>query len=546
MTRHILACLVLAGLLLTGGCGTSGGAPTGAAGLSTADTRVAPLLQLPVPATLRGVSYTEASLTHSGSEFDTAQLPRNNVTVSGSAAAFAPNWTPGTSNAATGMAYAGYVFGADGYDRETTIRFTWTTEGAPGDLFIGLGNFVRNRWDFYQAAATNGVTVTSQQFNDAIEPGTGRFMVMVITMGTQPWELASIRLGNLTAPDITAIGPPNGAEGAQVTFNLLASGGPIDTFDWNFGGAGTPNTSTQMSPQITLGTPGTYPVSVTATNAAGSDTFNFNFVVDAPPAAPDIVSFGPLTGATGTDVVFSADNQGGAATSWDWDFGGAGTPATSTLPTPTVTLGAVGTYTVSVTATNATGSDTFSADFNVTMGNPPPLIQTVEFSSGGLMGAPGQAVTLQATILGTPPFSYDWQFGTAATPPTSTLDTPAETLSNTPGTYPCSLTVMNADGSDTFNFDIVVAGGGTPPDITLVTPDSGSQGQVVTFVPTFTGDQPITWDWDFGGGATPNNPGDIEQPVETLGAPFPSYIVTVTATNAAGSDQYQFMLSVFP
>ena len=52
------------------------------------------------------------------------------------------------------------------------------------------------------------------------------------------------------------------------------------------------------------------------------------------------------------------DLSAGTPTSWSWAFTG-GTPATSTTQNPVgVQYNAAGTYTVSLTATNAAGSDT--------------------------------------------------------------------------------------------------------------------------------------------------------------------------------------------
>ena len=50
------------------------------------------------------------------------------------------------------------------------------------------------------------------------------------------------------------------------------------------------------------------------------------------------------------------DLSTGGITGWSWTFDG-GTPATSTLQNPTVTYNTLGTYNVSLTASNSAGSD---------------------------------------------------------------------------------------------------------------------------------------------------------------------------------------------
>lgn len=62
------------------------------------------------------------------------------------------------------------------------------------------------------------------------------------------------------------------------------------------------------------------------------------------------------TACIGSSIQFT-DQSGFSPTSWSWTFTG-GTPATSTAQNPTVVYNTAGTYTVSLTATNANGSNT--------------------------------------------------------------------------------------------------------------------------------------------------------------------------------------------
>jgi len=67
----------------------------------------------------------------------------------------------------------------------------------------------------------------------------------------------------------------------------------------------------------------------------------------------------------GEVVRFTDNSDGGAATSWSWTFQG-GNPGTSTQQNPTATWAAAGTYAVSLTATNASGSTTQTLSVTVT------------------------------------------------------------------------------------------------------------------------------------------------------------------------------------
>ena len=262
-------------------------------------------------------------------------------------------------------------------------------------------------------------------------------------------------------------------EGESIQFTDQSTKTPT-SWAWSFPG-GTPSSSTVQNPNITYNTPGTYAVTLTATNAGGNNVLtknayitvtpkitkfnmsnktvtecsgtlydsggntanyknseNFTFVIN--PANADKVTMNfaswsvensydflkiyngtsasaPLLGSySGTSpgtvvansgamtLVFTSDysenrtgweatwncskntnppvaaftasstniNKGGTVTftdtssnkptAWAWSFEG-GTPATSTAQNPTVTYNAVGTYKVTLTATNSFGSD---------------------------------------------------------------------------------------------------------------------------------------------------------------------------------------------
>jgi len=80
-------------------------------------------------------------------------------------------------------------------------------------------------------------------------------------------------------PDITDAQPQSGVEGAEVTFGATVTGTEPFTYAWDFGGGATPNTSTEASPTVTLGSAGTYDASLTVTNDYGEDSFPFTLVV---------------------------------------------------------------------------------------------------------------------------------------------------------------------------------------------------------------------------------------------------------------------------
>lgn len=76
----------------------------------------------------------------------------------------------------------------------------------------------------------------------------------------------------------------------------------------------------------------------------------------APPTDPPVAEFSadPLSGSAGVTLISFTDESTNNPTSWLWDFGDGNT---STLQNPTHTYAVANKYTVTLTATNAAGSD---------------------------------------------------------------------------------------------------------------------------------------------------------------------------------------------
>jgi PKD repeat protein len=82
------------------------------------------------------------------------------------------------------------------------------------------------------------------------------------------------------------------------------------------------------------------------------------------------------------------------------------------------------------------------------------------------------------------------------------------------------------------------------PQVSAVSPQTGFTGQEVTLSADVMGAEPLTYAWDFGGGAVPNSSPDIA-PVVVLGAEG-SYSAALTLTNVYGETTYDFTLNVTP
>ncbi len=243
----------------------------------------------------------------------------------------------------------------------------------------------------------------------------------------------------------------------------------------------------------------------------------------APAPAPRFeadVRTGPAPLAVGfTDLSAVA---GSVPTSWSWDFGDG---SSSSLQHPTHTYPAQGTYTVTLTVGNASGSNTrVSADFIVVE----PALPVADFALDVTAGPAPLAVAFTDLSSGTIT-SWSWDFGDGTT---SSLQHPAHTYSGA-GFYTPTLTVTNPGGSNTIALPTPIDVGVALPVADFArAPDFGNAPLLVVFSDLSTGD--ITaWSWDFGDGATSS----LQDPDHTF-APG-TYLPTLTVTNPSGSDTYQ-------
>lgn len=150
------------------------------------------------------------------------------------------------------------------------------------------------------------------------------------------------------------------------------------------------------------------------------------------------------------------DLSTGAPTSWSWSFTG-GTPATSTVQNPTgIQYNTAGIYTVSLTASNGTGSDTETKVNYITVGDPPPV---ANFTANVTNIPVGGSVNFTDLTAGNPT-SWSWTFN-GGTPASSTVQNPSGIVYNTAGVYTVSLTATNIGGSDTeTKVNYIVVGSG--------------------------------------------------------------------------------------
>ncbi len=202
------------------------------------------------------------------------------------------------------------------------------------------------------------------------QPGNSNSQNFFITpASTTTYTLTVTDANGCTATDmvvitVTPCSVPVAALGANdnsicesdcINFTDMTTGTPTG-WQWTFPG-GTPATSTQQNPTICYNTPGTYDVTLIATNAFGSDTVVMTNYVSV--GAQPVVDAGPyVTIAIGNSTQLNAT---GGTGNWSWSppTGLSNPSIQNPVASPTVTT----TYTVSFTdAFGCTSTDTVTVD----------------------------------------------------------------------------------------------------------------------------------------------------------------------------------------
>jgi PKD repeat protein len=293
--------------------------------------------------------------------------------------------------------------------------------------------------------------------------------------------------------------------------------GGITSWAWEFGdGVG----SYENNPVHTYQNTGSYTVRLTVSGPGGSDTVIREGYIQFESPAPVANFTGvPRSGRSPLLVQFTGTSTGNI-TERLWEFGDG---TTSTQRNPSHTYQNVGSYTVSLTVTGPSGSNTKTmvgyiqvtpsapvANFTaIPRSGSSPLIVQFNDASGGDLN------------------SWLWDFGDGTT---SKEQNPSHTYQNI-GSYTVSLTVMGPGGSNTKTVEDYIQVTPPPPVANFTAaPRSGRSPLIVQFTGTSTGNITSRL-WSFGDGTTSaeRNPAHTYQNVG-------SYTVSLTVTGPGGSN----------
>lgn len=151
--------------------------------------------------------------------------------------------------------------------------------------------------------------------------------------------------------------------------------------------------------------PGTYTVTLTATNAGGSDSeVKTSFIVVGNGSPGATFTADTTTGLTDFEVAFT-DNSTNSPSQWLWAFGDGGA---SVKQNPTYTYSTSGTYTVTLTATNSSGSSSASRASYITVDLSGP--SAVTFTASPTTAMRPLTAQFAATATGNTT-GFQWNFG---------------------------------------------------------------------------------------------------------------------------------------
>jgi lysyl endopeptidase len=281
-------------------------------------------------------------------------------------------------------------------------------------------------------------------------------------------------------------------QGMTVSFTDLSEPNILSWF-WEFEG-GIPAVSVEQEPGPILYTQtGSYAVSLTVTNADGTDTDTKSGYIEVFATQPPIAEFtSNITEVVAGSNVSFEDLSTGTPFAWAWILEG-GSPAVSALQNPSIRYNNPGTYTVSLTATNYGGSDTKTVENYITVIE--AVMPEADFEASETNIYNGEKVDFMDLSSGNP-FAWYWEFE-GGNPPSSENQHPQQILYANPGAYNVSLTAANQFGQHTSTKEgyIVVDLVGIKEDkldLVRLYPNPGNGIFNLEFSEVLTGDVAIT------------------------------------------------------
>ncbi len=310
-----------------------------------------------------------------------------------------------------------------------------------------------------------------------------------------------------------------------VTFTNASTGDNL-TYEWNFGDGSQLVADANPSHEYTVA--GSYNVTLTATNSAGSNTSTPQTITVNVAAVAPLASFtmDTPTGDAPLTVAFTSTSTGDFNT-FTWSFVDANNNVigTADAPTTSFTFPTAGIYTATLTV-NGLGGSNMSAPQTITV-NAAVVAPIANFTMDTNTGTAPLTVTFTNASTGDN-LTYEWNFGDGS--PVVADANPSHEYAIA-GTYAVTVTAANSAGSNTSAPQTITVNAAAVAPLASFTTDTatGDAPLTVTFTSTSTGDN-LTYSWDFGD----NSPVSAEQNPSHVYSQEGQYNAVLTVTNAGG------------
>jgi PKD repeat protein len=240
-------------------------------------------------------------------------------------------------------------------------------------------------------------TLNTGDANDAVIQYTAAALSVVWARSSSPdytiaYHGSTNRANNISLPWLVAptasfvVNSSSVCSGSSVSFTNQSTGGQL-SYLWNFQG-GSPATSTLANPIVSYASPGTYSVSLVATNSLGTNTYSQNnFISVTPTVAPGITILqisGSNPMCAGANISFSASpGNGGNAPVYQWKVNGVSAGTNSPLfTTNTFTNTSVVNCVMTSNALCSSPLTASSSVISVTVNSTAPSSISIGLSSG--------------------------------------------------------------------------------------------------------------------------------------------------------------------
>jgi hypothetical protein len=386
-------------------------------------------------------------------------------------------------------------------------------------------------------SASTGTTVnyTPSATGDCQDTVTATVMFEGAPLSSNPTQTFAITDG--VAPAITSASSTNFAIGTANSFTVTATGYPAPTFteSGTLPSGVTLSASGLLSGIPAAGSGGSYPITLTASNAVSSATQSFTLIVDAAPAITSASSTTFTAGTAGSFQVTATGSPSPTITeSGNLPSGVTFNSATGVL-SGTPAAGSSGPYQITFTASNGV---TPSATQNFTL-NVDTVPAITSASSTTFTESTAGSFNVVATGYPTPKITESGTLPSGVTFSNGVLSGTPAVGSSTGSPYTITFTATNAASSVSQTFTLTVNPAQVAPSITSASSTVFTAGTAGSFTVTATGypTPTITESGALPSGVTFSN--GVLSGTPAAGSQGSSYPITFTASNGIGANATQ-------